>query len=84
MRESHDDDFMVEVRRGSTQHLFYNWVVQQCTRSNIDIKAILRDGDARCLVYSILMCSTKSTPTVSTIAPLLADSVARMQAKGED
>ena len=75
---------MVEVRRGSTHINSYNWVIQQCTRSNVDIKVILGDGDARGLLYYILMYSTKSTRTVNTIVPLLADAVARMQTKGED
>ncbi|CAN0539444.1 unnamed protein product, partial [Scytosiphon promiscuus] len=75
---------MVEVRRGSKHIDSYNWVIQQCTRSNMDIKVILGDGDARGLVYYILMYSTKSTRTVSTIVPLLADAVDRMQTEGED
>ena len=50
-----NDDFMVDVRRGSTHINSYNWVLQQRTRSSMDIKVILGDGDARGLVYYILM-----------------------------
>ena len=49
--ESHDDEFVVKVRRGSTHINPYNWVIQRCTRSNMDIKVILGDRDGRGLVY---------------------------------
>lgn len=66
----HGDDFMVEVRRGSTHINSYNWSIQQFTRSNMDVKAILGDRDVRSLVYYFFMYNTKSTRTVSTIACL--------------
>ena len=53
--EADDDNCMVEVRRGSTHINSYNRVVQQCVRSNMDIKVILGNGDARGLVFYILM-----------------------------
>ena len=49
----------------------------------MDIKVILGIGDARGLVFYILMYSTKSTSTVGTILPLLADAVSRLQEEGE-
>ena len=67
--EADDDNCMVEVRRGSTHINSYNRVVQQCVRSNVDIKVILGNGDARGLAFYILMYRLKSTRTVGTIFP---------------
>ncbi|CAN0489145.1 unnamed protein product, partial [Laminaria digitata] len=74
-----DDDFSVEVRRGSSHINSYNWAIQQWIRSNMDIKPILGTADARGLVMYILMYSTKATQTVSTLLPLLAEVLSRVQ-----
>ena len=75
---------MVGVRRGPTHINSYHQAVQQCARSNMDINVILGNGDARGLVFYILMSTTESTRTGGTVLPLLADAVSRLQKEGED
>ncbi|CAN0485415.1 unnamed protein product, partial [Laminaria digitata] len=57
----------------------YNWAIQQLIRSNMEIKPILGTADARGLVMHILMYSTKATQRVSTLLPLLAEVLSRVQ-----
>ena len=49
-----------------------------------DTQIILGNGDARGLVFYIMIYSTKSTRTVSTILPLLAQAVTRIDKEGRD
>ena len=50
----------------------------------MDIEVILGNGDACGLVFYISMYSTKSTRTVGTILPPLADAASRLQKEGGD
>ena len=80
--DGEDDDFDVHVRRGNSHINSYNWAISQCTRSNIDLKAILGNGQSRGLVFYCLLYSTKSSRTVSTMLPLFAEVLSRID-RGE-
>lgn len=78
--DTEDDEFYVEVRRGSTHINSYNWAIQQSTRSNMDIKTTLGKGrDARGLVFYMLGYSTKSEQSVSILLSLYGQVVSRIQ-----
>ncbi|CAN0265693.1 unnamed protein product, partial [Scytosiphon promiscuus] len=57
----------------------YNAIIQYCTRSNMDIKALLRDSDARGALFYILNYSTKTETTMDALLNILAPVVERIK-----
>ncbi|CAN0223398.1 unnamed protein product, partial [Scytosiphon promiscuus] len=73
------DRFSVVLRRAHTHINSYNPIIQYCTRSNMDLKVMLRDGDAKGLLFYILNYSTKSEQTLDVLIPLLVPVVERIR-----
>ncbi|CAN0506631.1 unnamed protein product, partial [Scytosiphon promiscuus] len=72
------DRFTVVLRRAHTNINSYNPIMQYCTRSNMDLKVMLREGDAKGLLFYILNYSTKSEQTLDVLLPLLVPVVERI------
>ncbi|CAM9426660.1 unnamed protein product [Laminaria digitata] len=73
------DRFSVVFRRAHTHINFYNPIIQYCTRSNMDLKVMLREGDAKGLLFYILNYSTETEQTLDVLLPLLVPVVERIR-----
>lgn len=73
------EQFTAMVRRLHTHVNSYNPIIQYCTRSNMDLKVLLRDSDARGLLFYILNYSTKTEQTLDVLLPLLVPVVERIR-----
>ncbi|CAN0048167.1 unnamed protein product, partial [Ectocarpus fasciculatus] len=71
------DRFTANLRREQPMVNTYNAIIQYCIRSNMDIKVLLRDSDARGALFYILNYSTKTETNVDAILNLLAPVVER-------
>lgn len=73
------DRFTANLRREQPMVNTYNAIIQYCIRSNMDIKVLLRDSDARGALFYILNYSTKTETNVDAILNLLAPVVERIK-----
>ncbi|CAB1096245.1 unnamed protein product [Ectocarpus sp. CCAP 1310/34] len=81
--EPESDRFTATVRRLSTHINPYNPIIHFLIRSNMDSKVMLRDSDARGLLYYVLHYSTKSEQTLDVLLPLLFLVVQRKRCEKE-
>lgn len=61
----------------------YNATIQDCIRSNMDLKALLRDSDAKGALFYILNYSTKTETTMDAPLNILAPVVERIKDEGD-
>lgn len=73
------DRFNAQFRRQHTHINSLNPIIQFGIRSNMDIKVLLRDSDAKGLLYFILHHPTKTEQTLDVLLPLLIPVVERMR-----
>lgn len=69
------------LRRLHTHINGFNPVVQFATRSNMDLKVLLRDSDAKGLLFYILNYSTKTEQTLDVLLPLVVPVIERIRAE---
>lgn len=75
--------FTAKHRREHRKVNSYNLIIAFCTRSNMDIKALLRDSDARGALFYILNYSTKTETTMDALLNVLAPVVERIKDEAE-
>ncbi|CAN0496989.1 unnamed protein product, partial [Ectocarpus sp. 12 AP-2014] len=73
------DRFTAELRRLHSHINSFNPVIQFAIRSNMDLKILLRDSDAKGLLFYILNYSTKTEQTLDVLLPLLAPVAERIR-----
>ncbi|CAM9864678.1 unnamed protein product, partial [Laminaria digitata] len=71
--------FTSKQRREHGKVNSYNPIIAFCTRSNMDIKALLGDSDARGALFYILNYSTKTETTMDALLNVLAPVVERIK-----
>lgn len=71
--------FVATLRREHGKINSYNPIIQYCTRSNMDIKPLLSDGDARGAIFYILNYTTKTETTMDALLNVLAPVVERIK-----
>lgn len=71
--------FTAKHRREQPMVNSYNAIIQFCIRSNMDVKVLLRDSDARGAIFYILNYSTKTETTMDALLNLLAPVVERIK-----
>lgn len=71
--------FTARQRREHGKINSYNPIIAFCTRSNMDIKALLSDFDARGALFYILNYSTKTETTMDALLNVLAPVVERIK-----
>ncbi|CAM9359253.1 unnamed protein product, partial [Pylaiella littoralis] len=71
--------FTATHRRGHGKINSYHPIIQFCIRSNMDIKALLRDSDARGALFYILNYATKNESTIDALLNALAIVVERIK-----
>lgn len=76
--------FTANQRREHGKINSYNALIQFCIRSNMDIKGLLRDSDARGALFYILNYSTKSETTMDALLNVLAPVVERIKDENDD
>lgn len=79
-------DFATVAERFTSKHRreqpmvnSYNAIIQYCTRSNMDIRALLRDSDARGAMFYTLNYALKSESTMDAVLNILAPVVERIK-----
>lgn len=79
-------DFATVTERFTSKHRreqpminSYNPIIQYCTRSNIDVRVLLRDSDARGALFYILNYATKTESTMDALLNILAPVVERIK-----
>ena len=75
--------FTAEQRREHGKVNSYNAIISYCIRSNMDIKILLRDSDARGCLFYILSYTTKSEDTMNELLNVLAPVVERIKDETE-
>ncbi|CAB1108241.1 unnamed protein product [Ectocarpus sp. CCAP 1310/34] len=81
--EPESDRFTATLRLLSTHINPYNPIIHFLIRSNMDLNVMLRDSDARGLLYYVLHYSTKSEQTLDVLLPLLLPVVQRIRDHNE-
>lgn len=71
--------FIAKYHREQPMINSYNAVIPFCTRSYMDINALLRDSDARGALFYILNYSTKTETTMDSHLNILAPAVERIK-----
>ncbi|CAM9735414.1 unnamed protein product, partial [Ectocarpus sp. 13 AM-2016] len=77
------DRFTAELRRLHSHINSFNPVIQFAIRSNMDLKILLRDSDAKGLLFYILNYSTKTEQTLDVLLPLLAPVAERIREQSD-
>lgn len=77
------DRFSAVVRRLSTHINPYNPIIAFLIRSNMDLKVLLRDSDAKGILFYILNYATKTEQTLDVLLPLLLPVVERIRDESE-
>lgn len=79
-------DFATVAERFTSKHRreqpminSYNPIIQYCTRSNMDIRVLLRDSDARGAMFYILSYATKTESDMDALLNILAPVVERIK-----
>ncbi|CAM9446743.1 unnamed protein product, partial [Ectocarpus fasciculatus] len=77
---------IADIRRLHNHINSFNPVIQFAIRSNMDLKVLLRDSDAKGILFYILNYSTKTEQTLDVLLPLLVPVVERIRddADGSD
>ena len=88
---SGDDDatpfserFTAVIRRLHTHINAYNPIIAFLIRSNMDLKVLLRDSDAKGILFYILNYATKTEQTLDVLLPLLLPVVERIRDESAD
>ncbi|CAN0249308.1 unnamed protein product, partial [Ectocarpus fasciculatus] len=77
------DRFTADLRRLHSHINSFNPVIQFAIRSNMDLKILLRDSDAKGLLFYILNYSTKTEQTLDVLLPLLAPVTERIREESD-
>ncbi|CAB1107609.1 unnamed protein product [Ectocarpus sp. CCAP 1310/34] len=77
------DRFTAELRRLHSHINSFNPVIQFAIRSNMDLKILLRDSDAKGLLFYILNYSTKTEQNLDVLLPLLAPVAERIREQSD-
>ena len=78
-QDANSDRFSAIMRRLSTHINPYNPIIQFLIRSNMDLKVLLRDSDAKGIFFYILNYATKTVQTLDVLLPLLLPVVERIR-----
>ena len=78
-QDANSDRFSAILRRLSTHINPYNSIIQFLIRSNMDLKVLLRDSDAKGIFFYILNYATKTEQTLDVLLPLLLPVVERIR-----
>ena len=76
--------FTAVLRRLHTHINPYNPIIAFLIRSNMDLKVLLRDSDAKGILFYILNYATKTEQTLDVLLPLLLPVVERIRDQGAD
>eukprot|EP00903_Cladosiphon_okamuranus_P018114 g16669.t1 len=76
--------FTAVTRRLHTHINPYNPIIAFLIRSNMDLKVLLRDSDAKGILFYILNYATKTEQTLDVLLPLLLPVVERIRDDDED